>query len=186
MVKTPGGRPNLGGPENRISRGVRREEAFRGGGRRGKKTFWRFGTVSCCTRRERLRTKGNTNNAPSNAGLFGGLPRQHRGNGDADGSNWYTSRGIGGEPFCFGGHGCKATYINQETNRAYQCSEKKGRSSYSWRAEHRRQQFYQLQPLCSGRTFGASSPKSMFLRPKEKQKQDWLGNKSYGGKVNCV
>ena len=48
-----------------------------------------------------------------------GLSRQHRGGGDADGGDWYTSRGNGGEPCYFGGHGCKKTDINQETNRAY-------------------------------------------------------------------
>ena len=39
MVETPGGRPNLGGLENHVLRGVCCEEEFRGGKRRETKTF---------------------------------------------------------------------------------------------------------------------------------------------------
>ena len=150
--------------------------------------FCRFGTVWCCARRERTRTKGkHTNNVPSNAGLSEGLTRQHCDGGDADGGNGYNSRGIGGQPCGFGRHGCKSTYRNQETDRSYQCSEEKGRIGHRWRAEHKGQQLPQLQAFHSSRTFSAAPPQCIFLWPKKEKKIEWVGQKSLWRKMaSCL
>ena len=52
MVETPGGQSNLGILEDYVLRGLCRKETIGSGTRGRTKTFWRFGTVWCCDRRE--------------------------------------------------------------------------------------------------------------------------------------